>query len=187
MHGMATSGGYMAALGADRIYARQGTITGSIGVILQTAEFTEMAKKLGIEPITVKSGEFKATPSFAEKFTAEQRASIQAVIDSFHGYFKTITAERRGLSPAAVDKISQGQVYSGAQAVELKLVDALGGEKEAIAWLETEKKLAKELPVLDAEVEEEPKSLLEKISTFASSKGMGDVLWRQRGLMAHWQ
>ena len=187
MEGMAASGGYMTALSADRIYAREGTLTGSIGVILEMAEFTELAKKLGIEPITVKSGPFKGAPTPLEKFTPEQRASIQRVIDRFHLYFKTMTAERRHLPMDRVTQLAQGQVYSGAEAVELKLVDALGGEKEAQKWLETEKKIDPKLEIEDAEVPKKDEKIWDKVSAIISGKGLGDVLLKQHGLMTIWQ
>ncbi len=188
MRGMAASGGFMTALGCDYTVAREGTLTGSIGVILQIAEITELAKKLGIEPITVKSGFYKGAPSPFEKFNAEQHASVQGVIDDFHRYFKSITAERRHLPAEVVDKLAQGQIYSGSQAVQLKLVDALGGEDEALAWMKNTnpQKIDKGLSVVDVEPAKDEESFLGKFGSVASGKIFNELM-PARGLMAIWR
>ncbi len=187
MRGMAASGGFMTALGCDYTVAREGTLTGSIGVILQLAEVTELAKKIGIEPITVKSGFYKGAPSPFEKFNPEQRASVQRVIDDFHTYFKRITAERRHLPKEVVAQLAQGQIYSGGQAVELKLVDALGGEEEAIAWMEKDRKLTHDLPVMDVEPVKEEDGILSKFSSLATGRIFESLLIKPEGLMAMWR
>lgn len=186
MRGMAASGGFMTSLGCDYTVAREGTLTGSIGVILELAEVTELAKKLGIEPIVVKSGYYKGAPSPTEKFTPEQRASVQRVIDDFHRYFKTITAERRHLPLEAVTQLAQGQIYSGNQAVDLKLVDKVGGEEEVLAWLQTEKKLSKDLPVVDVEPVKEDEGIFSKVSSLVSGKGLASLMFKPQGLMVVW-
>lgn len=149
MRGVAASAAYMLALGADRIYAREGTITGSIGVIMETAEVTELARMLGIKPLVFKSGEFKASPSPIEKLTDRQAAVMQAVISDFYEWFVSLVAERRGLSKDEAAKLADGRVYSGRQALENKLIDALGGEVEAQKWLEKNKKIEADLEVED--------------------------------------
>src|SRR5689334_7783472 len=103
MRGEAASAGYMAALGADRIFAREGTITGSIGVILQSFEFTELANKLGVKPITIKSGPYKASPNPFEKYTAEQAEVLNLAIKDFFGWFVDIVAVRRHLPRETVE------------------------------------------------------------------------------------
>lgn len=186
MRSMATSAGYLLALGADRIFAREGTITGSIGVIMQTAEFTELAKKLGIEPITIKSGEFKATPNPMEKYTPAQKAIMQVVIKDFFQWFVELVAERRKLDVAVATELADGRVYTGRQALTNKLIDALGGEEEALNWLEKNRKVDKELNIEDIEPQYEEPGLFAGISQMAKGKFWSGVFSGLDGLIAIW-
>jgi protease-4 len=154
MRSIAASAGYMLSLSSDHIIAREGTITGSIGVIIEAAEVTELAKKIGVEPIIVKSAPLKSTLSPFEKATPESRAVIQELIDDFYNRFVNMVAERRKLPRDQVVKLADGRVYSGARALELKLIDELGGEAEAVTWLETQRKVKKGLEIKDEKVEE---------------------------------
>lgn len=160
MRSLATSAGYMATLGADKIYARRGTITGSIGVIMQAAEVTQMAEYLGIKPITVKSGPNKAAPNPFEKLTEENRAVMELVVDDFYETFVDMVASERNLDRAEALQLADGRVYTGPQALELGLIDELGGEKEAMEWLKGELKLTEneELPIRKREPEREKSS-----------------------------
>lgn len=152
MRSVAASAGYMVALGADHIIAREGTITGSIGVLMETAEFTAMAEKLGIKPITIKSAPLKASPSPLEKMTPEAQRVIQELIDDFYDRFVGMVAERRNLPKEKALALADGRVFSGRRALETKLIDALGGEKEAMSWLETERKIKKNLEIKEVGV-----------------------------------
>lgn len=163
MRTVAASGGYMAAIAGDRIFARHGTITGSIGVIAQTAEFTELASKFGIKLENFKSAELKATPSPFEKTTPKAAAALQNVIDDFYNYFVTLVAQRRGLTQEKALELADGRVYTGAQAAVNGLIDAIGGEEEAKEWLETEKKINKNTKIQDIEIIEPETTLLEHI------------------------
>lgn len=149
MRSVSASAGYMIALGADYVLAREGTITGSIGALVETAEFTGMAEKLGITPIIVKTGPLKAAPNPLEKATPESIRAVQNVINDFHSLFIDMVAERRGLSRQQVLPLADGRIYSGKQAAENKLIDAIGGEEEAVAWLETAKNIAQGLEIKD--------------------------------------
>lgn len=149
MRSMATSAGYMAVLQADHIIASRGTLTGSVGVLLQTAEVTDMAGKLGITPVILKSGDNKASPNPLEELTEENRAMLRTVVESFYQTFIDMVIESRGLTPEVVAKISDGRVFTGTQALEIGLIDALGDEEDAIAWLHEEKKIDPELEVED--------------------------------------
>lgn len=149
MRSVSASAGYMIALGADRILAREGTITGSIGALVETAEFTDMAEKLGITPIIVKSGPLKASPNPLEKATPEAIRAVQEVINDFHYRFVDMVAERRGLSRQQVLPLADGRIYSGKRALETKLVDALGGEEEALSWLVATKNVSERLEIKD--------------------------------------
>jgi protease-4 len=153
MRSMSTSAGYMIALGADHIIAREGTITGSIGVLVETAEISEMAKKLGITPISIKSAPLKGSPSLFEKSTPEAEKVIHDMIMDFYDRFVTMVAERRNLPKEQVVRLADGRVYSGKQAFESKLVDAIGGEQEALAWLSEQRKINPELEIKDVRIE----------------------------------
>lgn len=185
MRSIAASAGYMVALGADHILAREGTITGSIGVIIETAEVTELAKKLGIEPISIKSAPLKASPSPFEKATPEAKAVLRDVIMDFYNRFVDMVAERRALPRERVVTLADGRVYSGKRAAEYKLVDAIGGENEALAWLETQKNVKAGLEVKDVEIEE-PKGFLESLTQSVAGKFFQSSRLGLDGLNAIW-
>jgi len=153
MRSVSASAGYMIALGADYILAREGTITGSIGVLIETAEITELAKKLGIQPISIKSAPLKAAPSPFEKSTPQAEKVLHDMIMDFYNHFVDITAERRKLPRDKVLNLADGRVYSGKRAAETKLIDAIGGEKEAIDWLIKNRGIEPKLPISDVEIE----------------------------------
>lgn len=136
---MATSAGYMVALGTEHIFANKGTITGSIGVLLQSVEIVELAKKAGINFDTVKSSPLKATPSPLEKFTPEARVAIQEVIDDFYNVFVDMVVEGRKITKKQAITLADGRIYTGGQAVKNGLVDEIGTEKEALDWLKKNK------------------------------------------------
>ena len=144
---LATSAGYMAALGAEHIVARRATITGSIGVIFQSPNIGGLMDKVGVEIDAIKSSALKAEPSFYGPIDPEARRVLQQVIDDTHAWFVDMVRERRSFDLAKARRLSDGRVFTGRQALDEGLVDALGGEKTAVAWLESEKKLKKELPV----------------------------------------
>ncbi|MFV9930550.1 MAG: signal peptide peptidase SppA, partial [Rickettsia endosymbiont of Haemaphysalis japonica] len=109
---MAASGGYLISLGGDYIISHNGTITGSIGVILQTAEVTELAQKLGIKFNNFKSGELKAVPNPTEKLTEAMRVTIMENIEDTYNFFLELVSERRNLPIEEVKKLADGRVYS---------------------------------------------------------------------------
>lgn len=147
MNDIATSAGYMVALGGHYIVAHNGTLTGSIGVLLQSVEVTDLAQKLGIAMDLVKSAPLKGSPSPFEKMTPEVRASMQSVIDNFYAIFVAMVMEERKMSKAQALQLADGKVYTGAQALDLKLVDAIGGEMKALEWLQKTKKMDVSLPL----------------------------------------
>lgn len=152
---MAASGGYLISLGGDYIVSHNGTITGSIGVILQTAEVTELAQKLGIKFNNFKSGELKAVPNPTEKLTEEVRVAIMENIEDTYNFFLELVSERRNLPIEEVKKLADGRLYSGRQALKLKLVDAIGSEDTALKWLQEVKKV--NLTVKDYQLKPKPK------------------------------
>jgi len=146
MGDVAASAGYMTALGADRIFARAGTLTGSIGVIMQSADVTGLLDKIGIKPTTVKSASLKAQPNPMEPFTEEARTASRAVVLDVFDLFVGMVSDRRGMARDDVLKLADGRVFTGRQAVAEGLIDALGGEAEARQWLADEKGVAVSLP-----------------------------------------
>ncbi len=149
MDTIAASGGYITAIAADHIVARGNTITGSIGVIFSYPEISKLLDTLGVKMEEIKSGELKAEPSPYKPASEKSRqVSAEMVQDSF-AWFVGLVAERRKLSLDRVKILADGRVYTGRQAAAVKLIDEIGGEDRAVAWLESEKKIAANTAVLD--------------------------------------
>lgn len=146
---VATSAAYMTALAGERIFAREGTLTGSIGVIMQTANVTGLLDKLGIEPESIKSGPLKAQPNPLEPFTPAAREATEAVVADIFQMFVAMVEERRKMSHDDVVRLADGRVYTGRQALANGLIDAIGGESEARQWLQDTKKVSASLPIRD--------------------------------------
>ena len=147
MRELATSAGYMISLGADYIIARHSTITGSIGVLMQSADLTGLMEKLGIKPQAIKSSPLKAQPNPLEPFTNEARKATEKIITDIHSMFVDLVAERRKLERSKASVLSDGRIYTGRQAVANGLIDALGGEDEARDWLDKNKGISKNIPL----------------------------------------
>ena len=147
MGATAASAGYMVALPAARIFARESTLTGSIGVILQTFEASELLARLGVRPESITSGPLKDQPSPFRPLTEEGRASLNQVVQDMYGQFVRMVAAGRRMSEEAVRAVADGRVLSGARAREAGLVDAMGGEREARAWLAENRDIPLSLPV----------------------------------------
>lgn len=141
------SGAYIAALGADRILAHGNSLVGSIGVLFQYPDLTRLLDTLGVKVEEVKSSPLKASPNPFEPTSPEARAAMQALVVDSYDWFRGLVRERRGLNDAETANVSDGRVFTGRQALSIKLIDQIGGEREAIAWLEAEKKIDKDLPV----------------------------------------
>lgn len=151
MSELAASGGYMVAIAADHIVAREGTITGSIGVILQTTDVTGLLSKIGVTAEAIKSAPLKAVPSPLEPLTDDARAATKRLVDDMFDMFVSMVAERRKFDRARALAVADGRVFTGRQALALGLVDATGGEDEALAWLGT-KGVDTALPVRDVKI-----------------------------------
>jgi len=147
--GMAASGGYIAAMGADRIMAQGNSLVGSIGVLFQFPNVSKLLDTVGVKMEEVKSSPLKASPNGYEPTSPEARAALVALVKDSFDWFKTLVSERRNITGEALDQVADGRVFTGRQALPLKLVDALGSERDAIAWLEEEKHVGKNLPVRD--------------------------------------
>ena len=147
--GLAASGGYIAAMASDRIVAQQSAIVGSIGVIFQYPNVSELLKTIGVQVETIKSSPLKAAPSGYEPTSPEARAAVEDIVKDSYDWFRGLVRDRRHLDPALLQKVSDGRVFTGRQAVELKLIDALGDEQAAIDWLAKEKNIDAKTPVRD--------------------------------------
>jgi len=180
MRTMATSAAYMAAIAGEKVYAMEGTITGSIGVILQSFEVTELANKLGIKPIIIKSSELKASPNPFEKLTPKSEKAVKEVIADFYDFFVTVVVDARHLPREEVLKFADGRIYTGRQALKYKLIDAIGGEKEALEWLQVEKGLDKSLKIEELKGSKNEFEFMNSISSFFNSS-------KQEGLLALWR
>jgi len=147
--GLAASGGYIAAIASDRIIAQQSALVGSIGVIFQYPNVAELLKTIGVKVEEVKSSPLKAAPNGYEPTSPEARAAIEAIVMDSYAWFRGMVKDRRQLDQALLEKVSDGRVFTGRQALELKLVDALGNEQTAIDWLAKEKNIDPNTPVRD--------------------------------------
>jgi len=183
---LGASGGYMVALGGDRIFARAGTITGSIGVIMQTTDLTGLLTKIGIKTESIKSDPLKAVPSLLEPMTDKARALIKSVIRDTHRQFVAMVADRRGLSADNARKLGDGRIFTGAQALSNGLIDAIGGEAEARDWLAKKHGIATSLPVRNVRINRGTKNLFGLVEEM-----FGKTLFSERlrldGLISLWQ
>ena len=146
MGSMAASGGYYISAPADKIFASNETLTGSLGVIMQGYNYEKLAQKYGVEFETIKSGPYKDIMSPTREMTAEERKILQSMVDNMYNEFVRIIAEGRGMSQKEVRKLADGRVYDGRQAKQVKLVDEIGRLDDVIASMK------KDLDIKDAQV-----------------------------------
>lgn len=144
---LAASGGYIVALGGDRIFAGDNSLVGSIGVLFEFPNVYKLLDTIGVKVESVKSSPLKASPNGFEPTSDAARAAINALVVDSYDWFKALVKERRKMSDAELGVVADGRVFTGHMGLPLKLIDAYGGEREAVAWLEKEKGIAKDLPV----------------------------------------
>src|SRR5579862_7526494 len=149
VEGLAASGGYITAIAADHIVAQQSSLVGSIGVLFQFPNFAELLKTVGVKVEEVKSSPLKAAPNGFEPTSPEARAALDDLVKDSYAWFKDLVKTRRGMDDPTLEKVADGRVFTGRQAVELKLIDQLGDEKTAIDWLVAQKGVKADLPVRD--------------------------------------
>lgn len=151
--GLCASGAYIAALSSEYVVAQETSLVGSIGVLFQYPNFTEVLKTIGVKMEEVKSSPLKAAPNGFEPTSPEARAAIEAIVVDSYAWFKNLVKTNRRMDDAQLAKVADGRVFTGRQAVGLKLIDALGNEKTALAWLEKEKKIPATTSVRDVTLE----------------------------------
>jgi protease IV len=149
MGGTAASAGYMIAAPTTRIFAREGTLTGSIGVLLETAEIGDLLKTVGVNSETIKSGPLKDQPSFLHPLSPEGKEVLQGLVMDMYDQFVGMVAAGRHMDAERVRQLADGRAYTGRQALQFGLVDQIGGEPDARDWLAREKGVSADLPVED--------------------------------------
>jgi len=146
---LAASGGYITAVAADHIVAQQTSLVGSIGVLFQYPNFADLLDKIGVKVESVKSTPLKAAPNGFEPTSPEARAALESIIQDSYAWFKGIVQDRRHLTGTELQTASDGRVFTGHQAVDVKLIDEIGDEQTALAWLGKAKNIDTKLPVRD--------------------------------------
>ena len=184
---VAASGGYMTAIAADHIIARRGTITGSIGVIFQSMNFNGTLEKLGVEPLTVKSGPLKAAPNPFEPVDDAAKTAMQGLISDMFDVFVGMVAERRDMPVDTVKTLADGRVYTGQQALANGLIDEIGGRREALRWLENEAGVTPEADIVPLEIEYPEDDLMSALFEGNLGKVLSSEGLKLDGLLAVWQ
>jgi protease IV len=147
--GLAASGAYIAAIASDHIVAQETSLVGSIGVLFQFPNVSDLLGKLGVSMEEIKSSPLKAAPNGFEPTSPEARAAIAAIVKDSYDWFRDLVKNRRHLDDEGLERVADGRVFTGRQGVPLKLVDELGDEKTAIAWLAKENNIDPTTPVRD--------------------------------------
>ena len=183
MKEVATSGAYLASLGADKIFANVGTVTGSVGVILQTAEITGLLDKIGITPMRIKSGELKAIPNPFEESDREQIDFIRDVVLEMQKEFVGLVKEEREISPEGINIVSDGRIFTSRQAQKINLIDEIAAEKDAINWIKKKGGLDDNIEIIDYADKRDLKGILD-LNFFNKLKSFDDNLLK--GILALW-
>ena len=147
---LGASAAYMTAIAADRIFARRLSIVGSIGVLYQHVNAGKLLDTIGVDLDKVASGPLKAEPDFDEPMTGAPRESIAALVDDSFQWFVDIVSERRGLSRPDTLALADGRIVTGRVGIETGLIDAVGGEREAQAWLQSDRDVPADLNIVTA-------------------------------------
>lgn len=182
---LGASGGYMTAIAGDRIFAGESSIVGSIGVIVQLTEFSELMKKLGVSASAITSGPLKGEPSPFKPISEAGKESLQEMVGLTYDWFVGLVTARRPLDEAAVRKLADGRVMIGLEAVKNGLIDEIGGIGEARAWLESARQIPASLPLVDVDYSE-PKPLIARLLTGMLGKGVITERLTLDGLLSLW-
>jgi len=179
---LATSAAYIAGLATDHIVARGNTITGSVGVIFQWAEVSQLLDKIGVKMNEVKSGPLKANPSPFQPVDEAGKAVAEEMVAESKRWFVGLVSSRRNIDPSAVPGLEQGRVFSGREALTHKLIDEVGGEAEAVKYLEEKRNLPKNLKIVDWKPKREGPWGLVSLTRLVLGSLLGD---RVAGQIAH--
>ncbi|WP_341910320.1 signal peptide peptidase SppA [Ferrovibrio terrae] len=186
---LGASAGYMVAIAGDHVLARETSLTGSIGVLFQTAEFSKLMEKVGVSAETITSGALKAEPNPTRPMSPAGRAQIQGMVNETHDWFVSLVANRRALPREEVAKLADGRVYSGRAALQSKLIDGLGGLTEARSWLAESRGIPVALPLRDIPPDP-PAGMLDGLGSRTFATLFGKSLFSERlrldGLVSLW-
>ncbi|HSI42515.1 MAG TPA: signal peptide peptidase SppA [Xanthobacteraceae bacterium] len=149
VNGIAASGAYIAALGTEHIVAPRNALVGSIGVIFQYPNVSQLLKTLGIDVEEIKSSPLKAAPNGYEPTSPAARAAVESLVADSYDWFKGLVADRRAITGEALASAADGRVFTAHQALPMRLIDEIGDERTARAWLAKEKSVPESLPVRD--------------------------------------
>ena len=173
---VAASAAYLGGIGTDYIVARGNTITGSVGVIFQWADVTDLLNKIGVKVDEVRSGPLKAKPSpFTPPDEASKQLTEELVIDS-QGWFLGLVGERRKAAASSMDDIKTGRIYTGREALKIGLIDAIGDEQTAIKWFTDTRKVASGLKVKDWKPQSSVSGLFQSLTGLAGKLGLGSLI-----------
>jgi protease-4 len=172
----ATSAAYLAGLAADHIIARSNSITGSVGVILQWADFSQLLQNWGVRVEEIRSGELKAVPSPFTPPDPAGKALVEELVADSRNWFVDIVTKRRELNPTDLDQVKTGRIYTGRQALEVGLVDAIGDEESALKWLQEERGIPAEIKVIERKSEDDSRFFLMRSVFNGVNKLFGGIL-----------
>jgi protease-4 len=178
--GLAASGGYIAALAGDHIVAQETSLVGSIGVLFQFPNVADLLSKLGVTMEEIKSSPLKAAPNGFEPTSPEARGAIAALVKDSYDWFRDLVKNRRQLDDAALERVADGRVFTGRQGVPLRLVDEIGNEQTAMAWLAKEKNIDPKTPIRDYPLHDRFSDLpfLHTAVTILGAAGLGALAQR---------
>ncbi len=182
---VATSAAYMTALGSDHIIGREGTVTGSIGVLLQTANITGLLDRIGVETESVKSAPLKAQPNPLEEMSPQAREAIEQVVQDMFTMFVGIVQERRNFSPEQVMEVADGRIFTGRQALGNGLIDGIGSELDARRWLADTRDVPTTLPVRELDEDGTVVWVRRRIDSLFGKSLLPEIL-RLDGLVSVW-
>jgi protease-4 len=180
--GLGASAAYMAAIGTDHIVSRRSALVGSIGVLVQYPNVSHLLDAIGVKVESVKSSPLKASPNGLEPTSPEALAALASLVEDTYGWFKGLVKERRGFDDATLATVSDGRIFTGKQALDLKLVDEIGDETTAVAWLEANKSVPKDLKIEDWEKSSDSHGIgfarasLAALADAAGLSAVGDLL-----------
>lgn len=154
MKTVAASAGFMISLAGEYVVANKATLTGSVGVLMPLVDATELAKKIGIKSAEITSGDLKSITSPINKRSAKAEKYLQATVNDLQDIFMQEVKLRRKVSKEVEQKMADGRVIIGQQALEYKLIDSLGGKSQLLGYLHSQKDISKKLKVKDFSLEE---------------------------------
>lgn len=169
MSSMATSAAYLAALGTERIFARNGTITGSIGVIAEIPNLKEAGDNIGLKFNYVKTSPLKGSPNLFEETNEEAIAVLRDTMEDFYDYFVDVVATERNITRVKALKLADGRIFSARAAIKNKLIDEIGGESDAKSWLVNSKNISKQLEIKDVSLRKPQTPLQELLQSVTKS------------------